>query len=90
MVFVKIATNDRSALSSFRNEFFIPFRNASKETVGRTSCESNDGFPAVSEAERSLGKIVPKGYFPNVLEFRAVCDLLRRVFSAKRKYDKIR
>ena len=43
--FLNLSTNERSALSSFRKEFFIPFRNASKATVGRTLCGSNDGFP---------------------------------------------
>ena len=55
--------NDRSALSSFRKQFFTPFWNDSKTTVGRTLCGSNDGFPTVGVAERLLGKIVPKGDF---------------------------
>ena len=63
-----MAYNDRSALSSFRKEFFTPLRNASKATVGRTSCGSNDGFPTVGvAAERSLGKIVPKGDFSQLV-----------------------
>ena len=62
-----ITAKDRSALSSFRKEFFTPLRNASKATVGRTSCGSNDGFPTVGVAERSLGKIVPKGDFSQLI-----------------------
>ena len=60
---ILITTNDRSALSSFRTEFFTPLRNASKATVGRTSCGSNDGFPTVGVAERSFGIIVSENNF---------------------------
>ena len=59
-----LAANDRLALSSFRKLSFTPIRNASKPTVGRSSCTSNDGFLIVGVAERSLRKILPKGDFP--------------------------
>lgn len=44
---VKIAPTNRSALSSFRKEFFTPFGTTTKPTVGRTSCGSNDGFQTI-------------------------------------------
>ena len=50
-----IASNDRSALSSFQKEFFTPLRNASKATVGRTLFGSNDGFLVVGVVERFVG-----------------------------------
>ena len=45
------------------NGVFTPLRNASKATVGRTSCGSNDGFPTVGVAERFVGKNCPEGRF---------------------------
>ncbi|WP_221405546.1 hypothetical protein, partial [Halpernia humi] len=46
------------------------FQNASKATVVKTSCECNDGFTTVGEAEPYVGKNRPEGrFFPTFRGF---------------------
>ena len=66
--------NDRSALSSFRKEFFTPIQNASQPTVGRTLCASNDNFPAFC-------------HFSSVANFVTAYFLLKIKILAKRERE---